>query len=161
MDSNHFWMFFHLLGFGLIVTLLVAGWLLHRQYATAADFKTKAVVLSSARSIGLISPVAIVILLLTGIGNMHALGLGWFDEWWLSVKILLFVIAAANGIRFGIQSKKRGMLLGQLAQGNAEAGSEARLAKMDKGTLAFFVIQTILFTAILVLTVWKPGRYAF
>ncbi len=160
MDTNLLLMFFHLIGFGLIVTLLITGWLLHRQYTAAADFKTKTVILSSARSVGLLSPIAILVLLITGLWNMHLLGLGLFDEQWLGIKIVLFAIAAVNGIMFGIRSKKRGMLVAQLAQGTAPADSGSKLAGMDKSTFMFYVIQTILFTAILILTVWKPGRYA-
>lgn len=161
MDTSLLYMFFHLIGFGLIVTLLVSSWLLHRQYTAATDFKTKSVILSSARSVGLLSPLAILVLLITGVGNMHLRGLGLFDERWLIIKVVLFAIAAVNGIVFGIRSKKRSMLVGQLAQGTAQPGSELKLASMDKSALAFYVIQTILFIAILVLTVWKPGRYAF
>lgn len=161
MDTNHLFMLFHLLGFGLIMTLLVSGWLLHKQYTGTTDFKTKSVILSSARSIGLLSPIAILVLLITGIGNMHVRSLGLFDEYWLGIKVVLFAIAAVNGIVFGIRSKKRGMLVAELAQGTAPPGSESRLATMDRNALAFYVIQAILLAAILILTVWKPGRYVF
>ncbi len=155
-------MFFHLVGFGLVMTLLVSGWLLHKQYSGTAGHKDKLIVLSSARMIGLLSPIAILVLLITGIGNMHARGLGFFgesSELWLNIKVLLFIVASTNGIIFGIRSKKRGMLVAQLAQGTATADSEAKLASFDKGALVFNVVQTILLISILVLTVWKPGRF--
>ncbi len=157
MDTNSLLIFFHFIGFGLIMTLLVTGWLLHKQYRSAPDFKTKSVILASARSVGLMSPVAILVLLITGIGNMEIRGLGFSDERWLSIKIVLFAIAATNGILFGIRSKKRGMLVAQLAQGTAEPGAESKLAGMDKAALVFYSIQTILLTAILILSVWKPA----
>ena len=162
MEASLFLMLFHLIGFGLIMTLLVAGWLLHKQYGQANDYKTKLVILTTARMVGLMSPIAILVMLITGIGNMHARGLGLFtetSELWLNIKVLAFAIAAVNGIIFGVRSKKRGMLVAQLAQGNAPAGSETRLAAMDKSTLLFHVVQTILMITILVLTVWKPGRF--
>jgi uncharacterized membrane protein SirB2 len=106
--------------------------------------------------VGLLSPAAIVLLLLTGIGNMVILDLGFTDEPWLTVKIILFLIAAVNGIIFGIRSKKRGMLVGQMAKSNAPVNAEKTLAGMDRYSLLFLVVQTILLTAILVLAVWKP-----
>ncbi len=159
MDTSLLYMFFHLIGFGLVATLLVTGWLTHKQYMAATDFKTKSVILASARSVGLLSPFTILILLITGVGNMHARGLGLFDETWLGIKVTLFAIAAVNGILFGIRSKKRGMLVAQLAEGTAAADGGSRLAGMDKSALVFYIIQTILLTTILILTVWKPGRY--
>ena len=88
---------------------------------------------------------------------MEIRGLGFSDERWLSIKIVLFAIAAINGILFGIRSKKRGMLVAQLAQGTAEPGAESKLAGMDKATVVFYSVQTILLTAILILSVWKPA----
>ena len=159
MDTSLVYMFFHLIGFGLIMTLMESGWLLHMQYVKAPDFKTKLIVLSSARAVGLLSPIAIALMLLTGVANMHTRALGLFTESWLAIKILLFVIASANGVVFGIRSRKRGMLVAQLAQGSAPAGSEVKLVAMDKAALAFHIVQSVLLIAILILTVWKPGRF--
>ena len=51
------------------------------------------------------------------------------------------------------------MLVAQLAQGSAPAGSEVKLVAMDKAALAFHIVQSVLLIAILILTVWKPGRF--
>jgi hypothetical protein len=163
MQTSLWMMLFHLFGFGLVSTLLVMGWLLLKQYHGANDYKSKLVVLSTARVVGILSPIAILVLLITGIGNMHARGLGFFDENsepWLNIKIILFAIAAINGTIFGMRSKNRGMLVAQLAQGNAPPESESKLASFDKGVLVFNIVQTILLIAILVFTVWKPGRFS-
>jgi hypothetical protein len=163
MQSSLWIMLFHLFGFGLVSTLLVMGWLLLKQYNSASDYKSKLVVLSTARMVGLLSPIAILVLLITGVGNMHARGLAFFgenSELWLNIKIILFAIAAINGVMFGIRSKKRGMLVAQLAQGNAPPDSETKLASFDKGVLIFNIVQTILLLSILVMTVWKPGRFS-
>lgn len=163
MDSSPWFLFFHFIGLGLIMTLLVTGWVLTLQYGKTEDYKTKLVILSSMKRVGLLSPLAILVILLSGIGNMHVRGLGFFtesSETWLNIKILLFAAAAINGVIFGIRSKKRGMLVAQFAQGSAPADGTAKLAGMDKGALIFHVVQTILLISILVLAVWKPGRFA-
>lgn len=157
MVPREWYMFFHFLGFGLVMTLLISGWLLHKQYMAASDFKTKSVILTSARMVGLLSPATIVLLLLTGVLNMIIRDLGFTTETWLTVKIVLFLIAAVNGVIFGIRSKKRGMLVAQMAKGEAPAGAEKILAGMDRYSLMYLVLQTILITAILVLAIWKPG----
>jgi hypothetical protein len=157
MDPREWFMFFHFVGFGLIITMLVGSWLLHKQYNAASDYGTKLTVLNSMRLIGLLSPFTILLLLITGIGNMVIRDLGFTTEMWLTVKICLFLIAAVNGVIFGIRSKKRGMLVGQLAKGGAPAEAEKTLAGMDRFTLLFLIVQTVLSLSILVLAVWKPG----
>jgi hypothetical protein len=69
----------------------------------------------------------------------------------------LFLVAMVNGIIFGIRSRKRGMLVGQIAKGNAPENAEKTLAGMDMYSLLFLIVQTILVIAILALSVWKPG----
>ncbi|MBI5473192.1 MAG: hypothetical protein HY961_12685 [Ignavibacteriae bacterium] len=159
MDTTQLAMFFHLIGFGLLATMNVSGWLLNAQYRKAADYKSKLIVLSSARAIGLLSPLAIGIVLLTGIANMMVRGLGFTTEVWLEIKVILFLIAATNGVLFAIRSKKRGGLVAQLAQGSAPGGSEATLASMDRLASVFNIVQSVLLISILILTVWKPGRF--
>lgn len=157
MEAVHYLMFFHLIGFGVLFSTVLAGWILHHQYMSASDNKTKSIILDSLRPIGLLSPLAILIMLVTGIGNMHVRGLGLFAEPWLSTKIVFFLLAAVNGVFSGIRSGKRRKLFAQVTDGKASAGSGERMAAFDRQMRVFFIIQFVLLLMILVLSIVKPG----
>ncbi len=151
-------MLLHLLGYGLLFTAGIAGWIISKQYYKASDYKEKAVVLRSAKPLGLLGPIGIVTMLITGVGNMHMRALGMFTETWLTVKILLFVIAATNGIIFGIRAAKRGKMVGHLAAGTAPAGTEDKVKSMDIQFRIFYMVQITLLLLIVTLSILKPGR---
>jgi uncharacterized membrane protein len=151
MDLTHF--------LRLLFSTLVAGWMLHGQYKKATDFSTKAMVLRLLRPIGLLSPVGILLMLLTGIGNMHVRGLGLFTESWLSAKIVVFVIAMINGLVFGARARKRARLISQMADGSAPHGTDGTINVLDKQMRLFYIIQFVLLLIILTLSIVKPGRY--
>ena len=145
---------FHFLGFGLLMTINVAGFILNRQYRNAPDLQTKATILRSMRPIGLLSPVAILIMLITGIGNMHALGIGIFTFGWLAYKIVFYTIAVISGTILGITSRKRGALVGQMAAGTAPANAEQLLTGYDKQIDLFYIVMPLLMLCILWLSIY-------
>ena len=145
---------FHFLGFGLLMTTTVAGLIINSQYRKAADIQSKATILRTMRPIGLLSPLGILIMLITGIGNMHGLGVGLFTLGWLSAKIIFFAIAAISGIVFGIQSKKRGALVGQMANGTAPANAGDLVKAYDKQVNLSYLVMPLLLLIILWLSVY-------
>ena len=147
-------LFFHFIGFGLFVTLNVAGYILHRHYLKAPDLAAKAVVLRAARTVGLLSPVAVVIMLVTGIGNMHELGLGILDAGWLTAKIIFFTLAVISGTLLGIQASKRGKLVGQMIAGAAPADAATQLAGLDRQLGLGHLVMPILLTIIVLLSIY-------
>ncbi|HEX9657382.1 MAG TPA: hypothetical protein VGB89_10775 [Bacteroidota bacterium] len=149
-------MLLHFIGVGVLFTALLGGIILGGQYAKAADYNSKATILKAMRPIGLLSPLAILLMLATGLGNWHALA--WFQEGWLHTKITLFFIAAILGTIFGIRAKKRAGLIMKLADGSAPEGTNAQVAAMDKQFKIFYIVQSILIFSILFLSVVKPGR---
>ena len=145
---------FHFLGFGLLVTLNVAGFILNRQYKKAQDFQTKAIILRSLRPIGLLSPVAVIIMLITGIGNMQILGYGLLTVGWLTAKIIFFAIAVISGALFGVVMQKRGKLVQQIATGQAETNATERLQGYDKQISLFHIVMPILLLIIVWLAIY-------
>ena len=143
----------HLIGMGLLTTTLVGGFFLHRQYKRAPDMKTKAVIVRSGRTFGLLSPVAMLILLITGVGNMHGLGVGLLELGWLSAKLMIFVFAFIAGIALGVIARKRGALVQALSLGENNPESEARLKSYDGLLSAGYFIMPILMLAIVYLSV--------
>lgn len=144
----------HFLGFGLLVTINVAGFILNRQYRKAPDLQTKATILRALRPIGLLSPLAILIMLVTGIGNMHFLGLGILDMGWLTAKIIFFAIAAISGILMGVISRKRGKLVGEMAAGKAPANADQLLRSYDRQIALSYVVMPVLLISIVWLGIY-------
>jgi hypothetical protein len=144
----------HFLGLGLLVTTTVAGWILHRQYKKAQDLKTKAVILKAARPFGLLSPFAMLLMLVTGIGNMHALGVGMLDLGWLSAKLVVFAVAVVVGVVLGIVSRKRGNLVAAMSLGETDPGAETRLASLDTLVAGGYLVLPVLLIAIVYLSVY-------
>ena len=144
----------HFLGFGLFVMLLIAGFMVERQYRKAPNTQAKATILGVARSMALFGPVSILIMLLTGIGNMHFIGVGLFDFGWLTAKVIFFAIAATNGLIFGMRSRKRGALIMQMVKGEATPDAETTLKQFDKQQSLFFFVNGIMLLVIVSLSVY-------
>lgn len=147
----------HLIGFGLLSASTLGGWLIFQRYIRLEDRRSKIALLGATRGLGLLSPVGIVVMAVTGIGQMHMYGLGLFTQPWLSAKLLLFLIAAAAGIVFSIRSRARTRLVSQLAEGGAPDGAEEKVARFDGQIRVFYLLQTTLLTAMLLLAVTRPG----
>jgi hypothetical protein len=145
---------FHFIGFGILMSTLIGGFILDRQYRKAKDLQSKAVILRSSKPIGLLSPIGILIMLITGIGNMHALAVGLLTFGWLSAKVILFAIASISGITFGIIARKRGALVGKMAAGTAPADAEATLKNYDNQASIFYIVMPLLMLMILSLSVY-------
>jgi len=144
----------HFLGFGLLVTVNVAGFIINRQYKKAPDLQSKAVLVRAMKPIGLLSPIAVLIMLITGIGNMHALGLGILDLGWLAAKIIFFAIAVISGIILGIQSGKRGKMIQQMVQGQAPANANELLSGYDRQVSLSYIVMPLLIVIILALSIY-------
>ncbi|MBI5217110.1 MAG: hypothetical protein HY960_15245 [Ignavibacteriae bacterium] len=142
----------HFIGLGLLVTLSVAGFVVDSQYRKAKDLQTKATLLRVMRPIGLLSPVAILLMAVTGIGNMHAFQYTMQFSW-LSNKITVFVIAAILGTFMGIISRKRGALVGKMLTGEAPQNADATLSKYDSMVRIVSFIMPVLLLVILYFSV--------
>ena len=144
---------FHLIGLGLLTTALVGGIIVHRQYKKAPDLRTAALILRAGRPFGLLSPIAMAIMLVTGIGNMHAIGAGLLTLGWLSAKISLFAVAVVAGIGLSVVARKRGALVHAMSLDDAGTGAAIRLASFDRILVVGQVLLSVLLAGILYLSV--------
>lgn len=149
--------FFHFIGFGLIMTLMIGGLILEMQYRNVKTLQEKGTLLAVLRKIGILSPIAVLIMLVTGIGNMHALALGVFTFGWLTAKIIFFAIASTNGMFFGVIARKRGALIATMIKNEAPQGAENQIRNYDKQITMFYLVLGLLNIIILSLAVY--GRH--
>ncbi len=154
MPLREIFLILHLLGLGLFVATLIPGYILDSQYRKATDIQTKATLLHALMPIGLLSPFAALLMLATGIANMHYLGVGLLDLGWLTAKIIFFALAVVSGAVFGAKARKRGKLIQQMAKGETSPEAEARLKELDKQQRLFYVVQPILLVIIIYLSVY-------
>ncbi len=155
---------FHLLGFGFITTSLTAGWILERHIRKTNDGNQKLLLLSASRTIGLLSPIASFLMLITGIANiMNVFGTSLsvlYSVGWLDAKIILFAFMLVNGAVFGpILSRKRTKLIQSIAAQTAPADAEETVKIYGKNLSTFYFVQSLLLLVILFLSVWGTGKH--
>jgi uncharacterized membrane protein len=150
-------LFFHLIGFGLLFPTLISGMIINGRSKRASDHAAKSALLQAMRPIGLLSPLAMVIILITGIMNMNLLGVGVLTLGWLTAKIIFFTIAVISGILFGAISRRRAALVENLGSGIPEPGAEAKLRGYDRQITLYYLVMTLLILVILYLSM--IGRF--
>lgn len=150
-------LFIHLIGFGLLVTVQIAGFVLEMRYRKAPDLTTKALILGLLKPFGILGPIAVLIMLSSGIGNMVMLGLGLLSEGWLTAKIIFFALAAVAGFISGMRSRERGALIRRMARGEAPPDAGTRLRGLEKQVSWSYVVMPVLLVIILALTLSRDS----
>jgi hypothetical protein len=154
----------HLIGFGVLCASLLGGFILDRTLRGQTDYSLKRYTARIARTIGLLSPVAAILLLASGIGNIHnrylASTLTWFGEGWLVAKIILFAVLVLNGVIYGPQlTRNRANLLKALAEQSAPPDAERLMRSYNTQITLFYLVQTLFLLLILFLSVFGPGKH--
>jgi uncharacterized membrane protein len=155
---------FHLIGFGLLFTALTGGWILERRIRTEKDWLQKLFLVKINRRFGLLSPIASILLLLTGITNIFNLYNGnthlWYAEGWLIAKIILFAFLLVNGAVFGpILIRRRTKLMQAVAEKTAAEDAETTIKIMNKSISTFYLVQFLLLMIILYLSIAGGGKH--
>ncbi len=158
MYPIYFTLLVHFIGIGLLFTALLGSWIVGGQYRSAPDWQTKALYLKTLRRIGLMSPVGIVIMLLSGIGNMtlgpHKYTL--FSDGWLSAKLALFLVAIIIGVLSSVQAMRRSKTVSRLAAGQTENVDEHALRSVETQLRISSSLQFLLILAIIMLSIVRP-----
>jgi hypothetical protein len=154
----------HLVGFGVLSTSLLAGFIIDRKFRAQTDYNLKLYTSGIGRTIGLLSPVATLLLLITGIGNIHnhyyGSTLSWYSEGWLVAKIILFVIAVLNGMLYGPSlTRSRTTLVKALSEKSAPDNAEESIRSYNTQISLFYLVQAVLVLLILFLSVFGTGKH--
>lgn len=148
----------HLIGVGILFTTVIAGLLLHQQYKRAGDWASRLIYLKSLRTIGLLSPAGVALMILSGIANMtlgHYSRPFFFDAW-LGVKLLIFLVMVLVGVMTAILGARRKRLATRLAEEQSAGATDPQLRSIDSRMLAAFFIQAIGIITIIALSIVKP-----
>ncbi len=155
---------FHLLGFGILFTSLLGGFIVERKLRAQSDFSLKLYTASISRAIGLLSPLAALLLLITGIGNIQNRSFGttesWYNEGWLVAKLILYAIMVLNGVIYGPRlTRSRLKLIRAQSEQNAPPNAAATIHSYNAQLTLFYIVQTILLFLILYLSVFGSGKH--
>ena len=139
----------HFVGMALLAGALIGGIVLNSQYKKAQDLRAKALILKGGRTFGFFGPAGTIVMIVTGIGNMHAFQAAFLPFGTLSAKIVVFAVTAILGSTLGAIGRKRGMLVHAMSLNDAPEGAQARLASYDRILGTGYMVMTILFLAVL------------
>ncbi len=154
----------HLLGLGVLTTTLLAGFILDRKLRKEPDLRLKLHTAGLSRTIGLLSPFAAILLLATGIANIHNRFLGsasaWYAEGWLVAKIILYVVMVLNGSFYGpVLMRRRLKILRSQADQTAPADADVLIRSCNRQITLFYVVQALLFLLIVYLSVFGTAKH--
>jgi uncharacterized membrane protein SirB2 len=152
---------FHIVGVGMIFTVLCAGPVVESNFRWENDVRMKLHSAKLLRNIGLLSPFGALVLVVSGIGNMVILGITFGDLFWstawLGMKILLFILLLALGMVVSPKTARRRMaLLELLSQPNSPEDIDDQMDSLNRRQTIFFVANWALVLLILLLTLFKP-----
>ncbi len=155
---------FHIIGFGLVFTALLGGWIIERRTRAEKDWNQKLYIGNIGRRFGLLSPIASVVMLLTGIVNIFNLFDGninlWYTEGWLVAKIILFAFLLINGAIFGpILVRRRKKLMQGITEKTTMEDAEITFNILSKSITTFYLVQFLLLIIILFLSVIGGGKH--
>lgn len=154
----------HLLGFGTLVTMLISGIILDIKFRKENDWGLKLYLSGIMKTFGMISPFVAVIMLITGIGNIHnrlsGSDIAWYQEGWLVAKIICFAILVINGGANGPRlSKNRTMLVKAIKDKTAPPDAERKLQGYNRQITLFYIVQAVLLFAVVYLSVFGTGKH--
>ena len=154
-------LFFHLIGVGMIFTLLFAGPITEANFRWENDLRMKEHAAKLLRSIGLLSPFGALVLILSGIANMVVRNITFANLFgsaaWLGMKLVIFIVLLAMGMVMSPKTARaRAMLLDQMNQLNPPEDVNDKMAALNSKQTLFFLLNWVLVLVILLLTLFKP-----
>ncbi len=146
----------HLLGYGLLISVLVATPILERYLRRAERYDDALTLANIVSNIGLLSPIAALILLVSGILMMNLFGYTLFSHGWLTGKLLIFLVMVVSGIYSSMTvGRERRQIYHDLIDGKDNPKLPGKLLQVHNRQSQYTRIQTIFMLMILIFTVYK------
>jgi uncharacterized membrane protein SirB2 len=146
----------HLIGYGLLISVLVATPVLEYYLRRAENYEHALKLANIVSRIGLLSPAAALILLISGILMMTLWGYTIFSHGWLTGKLLIFLIMVVTGAYSSMNvGKQRREIYHALIDGKDDPKLPGELLRVHNRQSQYTRIQSIFLLMILFLTVYK------
>lgn len=150
-------LFLHIVGVGLIFAGIVAVPVVESMFRSALDARSAHTLHKVIMRLGLITPVASGVLLISGIFNIIAAQLIIFREGWLILKLVFFIIMLIIGFLQGRSFRIRGRIVEAIALDNAPETAATDIAMLTRRLATFGRIQTSLLLLILLVTLFHAS----
>jgi hypothetical protein len=157
--------FLHIIAVGFIFALIVGGWTFNRRIVKEKDINLQLYVSRWAGNMTLLWPIVVLLLLITGIGNIYndylASNIIWYSEGWLVAKLISFVILVVNGLAFGgLLGRKRTALLQSISEQQAPENADSMLKNFNRQFAWHYLVQFLLVAVIIFLSIFGSGRHS-
>ncbi len=154
----YLYLLLHLIGFGVLAGVVVITPILERSLRKTDDYREGLRMLDTISKVGLLSPIAVVVMIFSGIGLMNLYGYGPFTSGWLTGKLLIFLVMMINGVYASINiGKRRKEIYKELAEGKENPRLPGELMRAHNRQSQFIRLQGIFLLLILIFTLYKPG----
>jgi len=156
--KNFLSLFIHIIGFGIVFTALMGGWIIERRLKAEKEWNRKLFLGTISRRFSILFPVGCIITLLSGIMNIFNMYNGSINllymDGWLIAKIILFAFLFINGAFFGpVLARRRTKIIQGISDKNAPEDTELTLKVINKSTSTYYLVQFILLIIILFLSI--------
>ncbi len=155
LSMQSVFLFFHIVGVGLMFCGIIAVRIVESMFGTALDARSAHTLHKVISRLGLLTPMGSGLLLISGITNIITAQLVVFKEGWLILKLVFFIIVLFIGILQGISYRSRGRLVEAIALGNAPESAPTETEILTRKLATFGRIQTSLLVLILLLTLFR------
>lgn len=146
----------HLLGYGLLMSVLVATPILEWYLRRANSYQEASKLSRIVSRVGLLSPIAAVILLVSGIMMMTRYEWGIFTHGWLTGKLLIFLVMVITGAYASMNiGKERREIYQKLIDGTDDPKLPGEILRIHNRQSQYTRIQTVFMLMILIFSVFK------
>ena len=162
--SGSFVFLLHLIGFSLVSAIVVTGWILNNRFIRETDLSLKLYVGGISRVFVFLSPIAALLILVSGIGNIYNLYYGtpvsWYEEGWLVIKVVLFGVLLVNGMIFGpMMSGKRLKVVQEMMESGVNEANTKQLTDLNSQMRWFSLVQSVLLLGILFFSAFGTSKH--
>jgi uncharacterized membrane protein SirB2 len=134
---------------------IIAVPIVESMFRSAHDAASALMVYKVILKIGLLTPIAAGILLLSGTATIITVQYSVFNEKWLLLKLAFFIIMNLLGFLQGKSYRIRGRLVESLALGNAPETAATAVGMLTRKLATFNRLQTSFLCIILLITLFR------
>ncbi len=152
----HIYLLFHLIGYGLLISVFVATPVLEYYLRRAESYDEAFKLANIVSRIGLLSPVAAFILLISGILMMQLWGYELFSHGWLTGKLLIFLVMVVTGAYSSMTiGRERRKIYQELIDGKDNPKLPGEILRIHNRQSQYTRIQSLFILMILIFTIYK------
>lgn len=146
----------HLLGYGLLISVLIVTPILEFYLRRMDRYEDASKIANIVSKIGLLSPVAALFLIISGILLMDFWSYGLFSHGWLTGKLLVFLVMIVTGAYSSATvGRERRKIYQELIDGKDNPKLPGELLRIHNTQTQYTRIQIIFLLMILIFSVYK------